>query len=197
MKRYVLLSVYDKTGIVELARGLVELGRTIISTGGTARTLREAGLPVTDVAEFTGFPELLDGRIKTLHPLIHGGLLARLGLAEHVQQMAGNGIEPIDLVVVNLYPFADTVRKPGVTTEEVIEQIDIGGTTILRGAAKNHDRVTAVMDPGMYGVVLEQLRMLGDTTPALRLQLAATVFGRTMDYDAEVADFLRRLHNHL
>ncbi len=197
MKRYALLSVYEKTGIVEFARGLVELEWTLLSTGGTARTLREAGLPVTDVAEFTGFPEMLDGRVKTLHPLIHGGLLGRVDLQEHVVQMLNNGIKPIDLVVVNLYPFAATVRKPGVTTEEVTEQIDIGGPSMLRSAAKNYTRVTAVMDPGMYGVVLGQFQSVGNTTLELRLQLMASVFGRTAEYDAEVADFFRRLYSHL
>jgi phosphoribosylaminoimidazolecarboxamide formyltransferase/IMP cyclohydrolase len=149
-----LLSVSDKTGLVDFARGLHKLGWELVSTGGTARTLRENGIPVRDVADVTQFPEMLDGRVKTLHPAVHGGLLARRDLPEHMSAIAEHNITPIDLVVVNLYPFRQTAAREGVTPDEVIEQIDIGGPSMLRSAAKYCASVTAVVDPADYGTVL-------------------------------------------
>ena len=172
--RRALLSVTDKTGLVDFARGLAGQGVEVLSTGGTAAALREAGLAVTDVSAHTGFPEMLDGRVKTLHPLIHGGLLFRRDLPEHVAQAAAHGIAPIDLVVVNLYAFEKTVSRDGVTRGEAIENIDIGGPSMLRSAAKNHEAVTVVCDPGDYAeVLLEMSEHGGDTTVELRRRLAA------------------------
>ncbi|NNC87321.1 MAG: bifunctional phosphoribosylaminoimidazolecarboxamide formyltransferase/IMP cyclohydrolase [Akkermansiaceae bacterium] len=187
-----LLSVSDKTGLVEFAQALhEEFAVELLSTGGTAAALREAGLPVLDVAEYTGAPELFEGRVKTLHPKVHGGLLFRRDSAEHLQQAKENGIEPIDLVVVNLYPFEETVAKEGVTLEEAIENIDIGGPSMLRSAAKNASAVTVVSDPRDYERVLEDLRAHdGDTSLRLREELATAVFRRTADYDAAIANFL-------
>src|SRR5262249_28663858 len=153
-----LISVHDKTGVVEFARGLVALGAEIVSTGGTAKLLRESGIAVVDVAEVTGFPEMLDGRVKTLHPKVHGGLLARRDLPEHVAALERHGIRPIDLVAVTLYPFEQTVARPGVSLAEAIENIDIGGPSMIRGAAKNHAHVAVVTDPAQYGPVLDELR---------------------------------------
>ena len=183
-----LLSVSDKSGLVPLARELAALGWELVSTGGTARALREAGLAVADVSDVTRFPEMLDGRVKTLHPAVHGGLLARRDVAEHVAAIAEHGIAPIDLVVVNLYPFRETVARGGVTFEEAIEQIDIGGPSMLRSAAKNHDAVTVVVDPRDYDPVLAALRA-GDAAAAhaLRRRLAAKVFAHTAAYDAAIA----------
>ena len=158
-----LLSVSDKTGLVEFARALAAMGVILVSTGGTARTLAEAGLAVADVASVTGFPELLDGRVKTLHPAIHGGILARRDLDAHRGALARHGIAPIDLVVVNLYPFAATVAR-GATIAECIENIDIGGPSLIRGAAKNHDFVTVATDPGDYDQVLAAMRRHGGAT---------------------------------
>ncbi|MFM8788731.1 MAG: bifunctional phosphoribosylaminoimidazolecarboxamide formyltransferase/IMP cyclohydrolase, partial [Chthoniobacterales bacterium] len=155
--RRALLSVSDKTGLVDLARGLAAHGVELLSTGGTAAALREAGLAVKDVSEHTGFPEMLDGRVKTLHPLVHGGLLYRRDLPSHVEQAAAHGIAPIDLVVVNLYPFEQTVACKDVTREEAIENIDIGGPSMLRSAAKNHASVTVLCDPADYAEVLREL----------------------------------------
>lgn len=185
-----LLSVWDKTGLVPFARTLAELGVELVSTGGTARVLREAGLKVTELSEFTGFPEMLDGRVKTLHPKVHGGLLFLRGHPEHEATAARHGIVPIDLVVVNLYPFEQTVARPGVTFAEAIENIDIGGPAMLRSAAKNHASVTVVVDPADYDCVAEQLRARGETTPELRRQLAEKVFARTAAYDAAIAAWL-------
>ncbi|MEW6325605.1 MAG: bifunctional phosphoribosylaminoimidazolecarboxamide formyltransferase/IMP cyclohydrolase, partial [Nitrospirota bacterium] len=162
-----LLSVSNKDGLAPFARALVELGVELISTGGTARLLREQGLPVRDVAEVTGFPEMLDGRVKTLHPKIHGGLLGRRDDPSHVRQMAEHGIAPIDLVVVNLYPFEATLAKAGATPEEIIEQIDIGGPSMVRSAAKNHQDVAVVVDPADYEPVRRELAEHGG---ALRLE---------------------------
>ncbi|NWG75284.1 MAG: hypothetical protein HXY24_11860 [Rubrivivax sp.] len=190
--RRALLSVYDKTGVVPFARGLAELGVELISTGGTAQALREAELPVRDVGEVTDFPELLDGRVKTLHPRIHGGLLARRDRPEHLATLAAHQIQPIDLVAVNLYPFEATIARPGVTREEAIEQIDIGGPAMLRSAAKNHASVTVVCNPGRYDQILSEMRAGGGaTTAALRWSLACEVFERTAEYDAAVAAWLR------
>ena len=189
--RRALLSVTDKTGLVDFARGLHEHGVELLSTGGTAKVLRDAGLTVKDVSEHTGFPEMLDGRVKTLHPMIHGGLLFRRDLPAHAEQAAAHGIEPIDLVVVNLYAFEQTVAREGVTREEAIENIDIGGPSMLRSAAKNHAPVTVVSDPADYDTVLGEMRANdGATTPELRAHLAAKVFDLTARYDRAIADYL-------
>ena len=183
--RRALLSVSDKRDLLPLAQGLVELGVQLLSTGGTARALRDAGLPVTDVSSVTGFPEIMDGRVKTLHPRIHGGLLGRAGIDDAV--MAEHGIEPIDLLVVNLYPFQATIARDGVTEPEAIEQIDIGGPAMLRAAAKNHARVTVVVDPADYASVLASLRQ-GGTTHSQRRELAARTYAHTASYDGAIAD---------
>ena len=183
-----LLSVSDKTSLVDFARQLVALGWELISTGGTARALREAGLGVADVSDVTRFPEMLDGRVKTLHPAVHGGLLARRDLPEHMAAIAAHDIAPIDLVVVNLYPFRETVARPGVSPEEVIEQIDIGGPSMLRSAAKNFASVTVVVDPADYTEVLEVVGAADEGRAAqLRRRLAAKVFAHTAAYDAAIA----------
>jgi phosphoribosylaminoimidazolecarboxamide formyltransferase / IMP cyclohydrolase len=187
-----LISVHDKTGVVDFARGLVALGAEIISTGGTARLLRESGIAVVDVAEVTGFPEMLDGRVKTLHPKVHGGLLARRELPEHVAALERHGIRPIDLVAVTLYPFEQTVARTGVTLEEAIENIDIGGPSMIRGAAKNHAHVAVLTDPAQYGPVLDELRKAdGTLSDETRFRLAAEAFRRTAQYDAAIAAYLR------
>jgi phosphoribosylaminoimidazolecarboxamide formyltransferase/IMP cyclohydrolase len=188
--RRALLSVSDKTGLVEFARKLAAANIELISTGGTAGALRAAGLTVTDLSAYTGFPEMMDGRVKTLHPKVHGGLLFIRGNPTHEKAAATYGIEPIDLVVVNLYPFEQTVARPGVSMEEAIENIDIGGPSMLRSAAKNHESVTVVTDPADYDVVAEQISANGGTTLDLRKQLAAKVFARTAAYDAAIADHL-------
>lgn len=191
--RRALLSVTDKTGLFEFARALHDHGIELLSTGGTARALREAGLPVKDVADYTGFPEMLDGRVKTLHPKIHGGLLFRRDLPSHVAQAAAHGIEPIDLVVVNLYAFEATVAREDVTIEEAMEDIDIGGPSMLRSAAKNHAAVTVVCDPSDYDTILREMASnAGATTPELRARLAAKVFDLTARYDRAVADYFGR-----
>ena len=181
-----LLSLSDKTGLLDFARGLQTLGWELVSTGGTARTLREAGIPVRDVSEITGFPEMLDGRVKTLHPVVHGGLLARRDLPEHMAAIAEQGIEPIDLVAVNLYPFRETASRAGVSPDDVIEQIDIGGPSMLRSAAKNFASVTTVVDPADYPRVLAALPDAANGL-ALRRELAAKVFEHTAAYDAAIA----------
>jgi phosphoribosylaminoimidazolecarboxamide formyltransferase / IMP cyclohydrolase len=188
--RRALLSVHDKTGIVDFARGLVDLGVEIVSTGGTASLLRQAGLAVRDVAEVTGFPEMLDGRVKTLHPKIHGGILARRDVAAHLDVLARHDIPPIDLVVVALYPFEATVARPGVTRAEAIEQIDIGGPAMIRSAAKNHAGVGVVTDRSQYRDVLDELRATGALSDATRLRLARDAFRRTAQYDAAIAAYL-------
>ncbi|HEX6131210.1 MAG TPA: bifunctional phosphoribosylaminoimidazolecarboxamide formyltransferase/IMP cyclohydrolase [Actinomycetota bacterium] len=190
--RRALLAVYDKTGVVELARGLRELGVELVSSGGTAAALREAGVDVTTVEEVTGSPEMLDGRVKTLHPRIHAGLLADRRRPEHVAQLEAHGIEPFDLVVVNLYPFRETVAA-GAATDEAIERIDIGGPAIVRAAAKNHASVAVVVDPARYGEVLEELRRDGAIPEATRRSLAAAAFAHTAAYDAAVAAWFASL----
>ena len=185
-----LLSVSDKTGLVPFARILSGSGVELISTGGTARTLREAGLKVKDISEHTGFPEMLDGRVKTLHPKVHGGLLFIRDNAGHEAAAREHGIQPIDLVVVNLYPFEQTVAKPNVALHDAIENIDIGGPSMLRSAAKNHDSVTVVVDPLDYADVADQIKATGNTTLELRRKLAAKVFARTAAYDAAIAAHL-------
>ncbi|MEP6858630.1 MAG: bifunctional phosphoribosylaminoimidazolecarboxamide formyltransferase/IMP cyclohydrolase [Gemmatimonadales bacterium] len=181
-----LLSVSDKTGVVDFARGLAKLGWSLISTGGTAKALREAAVPVRDVSLVTDFPEMLDGRVKTLHPAIHGGLLARRDVPDHMKALADHHIEPIDLVAVNLYPFEETAGRAGAKPEEVIEQIDIGGPSMLRSAAKNFAAVTAIVDPADYGRVLAALEA-GDDDLDLRRLLAEKVFAHTTAYDSAIA----------
>ena len=188
MIRRALVSVSDKRGVVELARVLTELGFEILSTGGTAAALAAAGIAVTQVSAHTGAPEILDGRVKTLHPRIHGGLLGR-DTPAHQQEMAANGIAPIGLVVVNLYPFEATIAAPGTTFAHAVENIDIGGPSMLRSAAKNHERVTVVVDPEDYGWVTEALRA-GGTSAAQRLALARTAFAHTAAYDGAIAAYL-------
>jgi phosphoribosylaminoimidazolecarboxamide formyltransferase/IMP cyclohydrolase len=187
-----LISVSDKTGLIPFAQILAQAGIEIISTGGTAKTLREAGLKVKDISEHTGFPEMLDGRVKTLHPKVHGGLLFIRGNAMHENAVKQHGITPIDLVVVNLYPFEATVAKPNVTLHDAIENIDIGGPSMLRSAAKNHDSVTVVVDPFDYAEVAKQISETGNTTLELRRKLAAKVFARTATYDAAIAAHLQK-----
>ncbi len=191
MGRRALLSVADKSGLVPFARGLVELGWTLISTGGTARALSEAGLPVQSVESVTGFPEILGGRVKTLHPAVHGGLLARREPA-HLGELARHGIGTIDLVAVNLYPFEAAIARPGVQLHEAIEEIDIGGVTLLRAAAKNHEGVIVVSDPAQYDEVLQVLRESGEAPLELRRRLAVAAFERTARYDAAIAGYLSR-----
>ena len=188
--RRALLSVSDKSGLAELAKTLVSAGAELISTGGTARALRESGLQVKDLSAYTGFPEMLDGRVKTLHPKVHGGLLYVRGNSDHEAAVQHNGIEPIDLVVVNLYPFEQTVARTGTTLAEAIENIDIGGPSMLRSAAKNHESVTVVVDPADYAEVAAQIQSAGHTTLELRRRLAAKVFARTAAYDAAIAGYL-------
>ncbi|MBI3875316.1 MAG: bifunctional phosphoribosylaminoimidazolecarboxamide formyltransferase/IMP cyclohydrolase [Verrucomicrobia bacterium] len=187
-----LLSVSDKTGLVEFAKVLAAAGVELLSTGGTAKALRDAGLAVKDVSEHTGFPEMLDGRVKTLHPKVHGGLLFIRGNAAHEAAAKEHGIAPIDLVVVNLYPFEATVAKPNVALHDAIENIDIGGPSMLRSAAKNHDSVTVVVDPADYGEVATQIKTNGNTTLELRRKLAAKVYARTAAYDAAIAAHLQK-----
>ena len=184
--RRALLAVFDKAGIVEFARELVELGVALVSSGGTAQTLRDAGLPVTPVEEVTGFPEMLGGRVKTLHPKIHGGILADRRKPEHLEQLAEHGIEPFDLVVVNLYPFRETVAS-GAGPEDVIEKIDIGGPAMVRAAAKNFESVGVVVSPARYPDVLGELKRDGGLSPETRRSLAAEAFAHTAAYDAAVA----------
>jgi phosphoribosylaminoimidazolecarboxamide formyltransferase/IMP cyclohydrolase len=185
-----LISVSDKTGLIPFATTLAAAGVELLSTGGTAKALREAQLAVRDLSDFTGFPEMLDGRVKTLHPKVHGGLLYLRGHPEHEATIRRHGIVAIDLVVVNLYPFEETVAKPGVSLEEAIENIDIGGPSMLRSAAKNHVSVTVVTDPADYAEVARQIQAAGETTLELRRRLAARVFARTAAYDAAIASHL-------
>jgi phosphoribosylaminoimidazolecarboxamide formyltransferase/IMP cyclohydrolase len=187
--RRALLSVSDKTGLLDLARALAARGVELLSTGGTARELRAAELPVTDVAEVTGFPEMMDGRVKTLHPRVHGGLLALRDDPGHVAAMAAHGIPAIDLLVVNLYPFEATVAR-GAGHDEAVEMIDIGGPAMIRAAAKNHAHVAVVIDPEDYGALLDELAASGGTTLAFRRRLALTAYSRTAAYDAAVSSWL-------
>ena len=188
-----LISVSDKNGLDTFARGLHELGVELLSTGGSAAFLREQGLPVVEVSDYTGYPECFDGRVKTLHPRIHGGFLQVRGDAAHEAKAKELDVPPIDLVVVNLYPFEKTIARPGVTLEEAIENIDIGGPAMLRGAAKNHQSVTVVTDPADYATVLEEMRTEGGaTTLKTRERLAIKVYQRTSAYDAAIADYLNR-----
>ncbi len=191
-----LVSVSDKSGIIELAQQLQANGIEIISTGGTAKAIADAGIPVVPIDEVTGFPEMMDGRVKTLHPKIHGGLLARRDLSDHVESMNEHDIQPIDLVIVNLYPFEATIAKPGVTEAEAIEQIDIGGPSMVRSAAKNHASVAIVTDPSQYAGLIDQLKENdGQTTFALRKQLAAEAFVQTAAYDSMISNWMMREHS--
>ena len=187
-----LISVSDKTGIVELAKGLQSLGVEILSTGGTRKKMEDAGIKVVGVSEYTGFPEMMDGRVKTLHPKIHAGLLALRENEDHVKQMEERGFGYIDMVVVNLYPFRETIAKPDVTLEEAVEQIDIGGPTMLRSAAKNFRNVVVIVNPDRYDQVLEEIRNDGDVSQETRYALAQEVFEHTAAYDAAIASYLHR-----
>ncbi len=192
--RQALISVSDKTGLAELARGLADSGVAILSTGGTAKLLAASGVKVTEVAEYTGYPEMLDGRLKTLHPKVHGGLLARRDLPAHMAAIEGAGIAPIDLVVVNLYPFQQTIARPGCTFDEAVENIDIGGPTMIRAAAKNHAGVAVLTDPADYAGILDELRANGGALgAATRLALAKKAFAHTAAYDAGIANYLTAL----
>jgi phosphoribosylaminoimidazolecarboxamide formyltransferase / IMP cyclohydrolase len=186
--RRALLAVYDKSGVVAFARALAELGVALVSSGGTAAALREAGLDVTAVEEVTGFPEMLGGRVKTLHPRIHGGILADRRRKEHVDELEQHGIDPFDLVVVNLYPFRETVAS-GAAFDDVIEKIDIGGPAMVRAAAKNFESVGIVVRPDRYEIVLDELRLEGGLTRATRYALAAEAFAHTAAYDAAVGSW--------
>lgn len=190
-----LLSVTDKTGIVEFAKELVNFEIEIVSTGGTAKVLRDAGIKVTDISEVTGFPEMMDGRVKTLHPKVHGGLLAIRDNPKHVEDMNRHGIIPISLVAVNLYAFEKTVQREGVTLEEAIENIDIGGPSMLRSAAKNFKYVTVIVDPNDYPLVIKEMKENnGNTTLSLRFNLAKKVFKTTSSYDAAIYEYLNKVN---
>src|SRR5579863_1977175 len=190
--RRALISVTDKAELGPFVRGLVALGFEIVSTGGTRRYLLEQQLPVVEISQYTGFPEMMDGRLKTLHPKVHGGLLGRPGLAEDAQSMREHGILPFELVVCNLYAFEATVARPGVTAEEAIENIDIGGPSMIRSAAKNHAYVAVVTQPGQYGQVLQALQA-GALSHAFRRELAAAAFEMTARYDRAIADYMAQL----
>lgn len=186
-----IISVTDKTGVVDFARKLSEFGIKILSTGGTAKAMRDGGLSVMDISDYTGFPEMLDGRVKTLHPKVHGGLLGVRDNEEHVKLMKSHGIEDIDLVVVNLYQFEKTVAKEGVTLEDAIENIDIGGPAMLRSSAKNFRFVTVITDPSDYGIVLDEMKKNGGaTTLKTRFRLAKKVFQLTHQYDGAITRYL-------
>jgi phosphoribosylaminoimidazolecarboxamide formyltransferase/IMP cyclohydrolase len=186
-----LMSVTDKSGLLEFAQFLAGHRVEILSTGGTARMLRDGGVAVVEVSDYTGFPEMLDGRVKTLHPKIHGGILGRRDLASHQDQMARQGIQPIDMVVVNLYQFEQAIAKPGCTLEDAIENIDIGGPTLLRAAAKNYQAVTVVVDPADYPRLMQEMKLnKGATNLATRFNLAAKVFKLTHEYDGAIYRYL-------
>jgi phosphoribosylaminoimidazolecarboxamide formyltransferase/IMP cyclohydrolase len=188
-----IISVTDKTGIVDFAKALARFGVQILSTGGTARALREGGIEVTDISEYTGFPEMMDGRVKTLHPKVHGGLLGLRDNPEHIRMMQEQGIRTIDMVVVNLYQFEKTVAKKGVTLEEAIENIDIGGPSMLRSSAKNFKNVTVIVDPSDYDRVLQEMEERdGETTPDTRFRLAKKVFRLTHHYDGAISRYLEK-----
>jgi phosphoribosylaminoimidazolecarboxamide formyltransferase/IMP cyclohydrolase len=187
-----IISVTDKSGIVDFAASLTRFGVDILSTGGTARVIREKGISVTDISDYTGFPEMMDGRVKTLHPKVHGGLLGLRDHPEHVKMMAAHGITPIDMVVVNLYRFEETVAREGVTLDEAIENIDIGGPSMLRSSAKNFKYVTVVVDPADYPDVLKEMEAIGgETTLKTRFRLAKKVFELTHQYDGAISRYLQ------
>ncbi len=186
-----IISVTDKSGIVDFAKELTKFGVQILSTGGTAKAIREGGIPVKDISDYTGFPEMMDGRVKTLHPKVHGGLLGLRDNPEHVAMMEKYGITPIDMVVVNLYQFEKTVAKEGVTLEDAIENIDIGGPSMLRSSAKNFRDVTVIVDPADYAVVLKEMAQSDcETTLKTRFRLAGKVFRLMNQYDGAIADYL-------
>ena len=187
-----LLSVSDKTGIVELGKFLSEKGVEIISTGGTMKALRDAGVPVTYVSDVTGFPEIMDGRVKTLNPKIHGAILAVRSNPDHMQALAEHNITPIDLVVVNLYPFRETISKPGVTEAEAIENIDIGGPAMVRASAKNFKDVVIVTYPRRYAQLMEMLEKDGDIDARTRKELAFEAFSHTAEYDTMISEYLNK-----
>lgn len=186
-----LISVSDKTGVVEFAKGLVALGWEILSTSGTMKLLKESGVPVTSVSDVTGFPEICDGRVKTLHPKIHGALLARRDIPEHMKELKDNDIDTIDLVCVNLYPFRETIAKPDVTMEDAVEHIDIGGPSMLRSAAKNWESVTVVCNPADYETILSEVKADGNTTRETRLKLSAKAYTHTAEYDMAISTYMR------
>jgi phosphoribosylaminoimidazolecarboxamide formyltransferase/IMP cyclohydrolase len=189
-----LISVSNKQGIVEFAKALTQIGIEILSTGGTAEALRDAGISVKEVSEYTGFPEMLNGRVKTLHPKIHGGLLCRRDNPEDMEEIKKHGIDTIDMVVVNLYPFEETISKPGVTMTEAIENIDIGGPTMLRSAAKNFRDVAVIVDPAEYKKIIREMKKLkGALSYKTRLGLAKKVFKRTSQYDKAIAAYLSKV----
>lgn len=192
-KKRALISVSDKTGVAEFARKLVELGFEIVSTGGTSKMLEESGVPVIGIHEVTGFPEILEGRVKTLHPAIHGGLLAKFSEESHQAQLTEQKIDKIDLVCVNLYPFQATIAKPDVTVDEAIENIDIGGPAMLRASAKNHEYVTVVIDPADYDIVLAELKQTQEVSAETRRRFAAKVFRHTAAYDAMISEYMTKL----
>ncbi|WP_173444577.1 IMP cyclohydrolase [Selenomonas ruminantium] len=187
-----LISVSNKEGVVEFARQLHEAGVEIISTGGTMKAIKEAGIPVTYVSDVTGFPEIMDGRVKTLNPYIHGGILAVRDNAEHVAQMEKHGIKGIDLVAVNLYPFKETIAKPDVTLAEAIENIDIGGPAMVRASAKNFKFVTIVTNPAKYNEVIAQIKENGGVDDRTRMELAQEAFAHTAAYDTMIQDYLAK-----
>ena len=191
-KMRALISVSDKTGIIELAKELTDLGIEIISTGGTYKKLKEEGIQAIEISELTGFPECLDGRVKTLHPVVHAGLLAMRSKPEHMKQLEELKIETIDMVIVNLYPFKATILKEGVTREEAVENIDIGGPTMLRSAAKNYQDVTVIVDPADYKIVLTQLKEKGEVSLDTKFYLMQKVFMHTSNYDTMIADYLKK-----
>jgi phosphoribosylaminoimidazolecarboxamide formyltransferase/IMP cyclohydrolase len=189
-----IISVSNKDGVVEFAKALGSMGIEILSTGGTAKALREAGIYVKEVSEYTGFPEMLDGRVKTLHPKIHGGLLSRRDNPRDMEEIKGHGIDTIDMVVVNLYPFEETISRPGVSFAEAIENIDIGGPTMLRSASKNFQDVAAIVDPSDYKKVIKEMKRLkGDLSYKTRLNLAKKVFKLISRYDKAIADYLTKV----
>jgi phosphoribosylaminoimidazolecarboxamide formyltransferase/IMP cyclohydrolase len=189
-----ILSVSNKKGLLEFAKELSAMGVEILSTGGTARALREGGIPVKDVSEHTGFPEMLDGRVKTLHPKIHGGLLSRRKNPKDMEEIEKHGIVPIDMVVVNLYPFEETIAKPDVTFEDAIENIDIGGPTMLRSASKNFQDVAVIVDPADYAPVIKEMKERnGELAYKRKMELAKKVFGHTSRYDALITEYLAKV----
>lgn len=192
MKKRAIISVSDKTGVVEFAKGLAELDFEIISTGGTAKALKEAGIDVIGISDITSYPECLDGRVKTLHPLIHAGILAMRSNEEHMRQLKEIGAQPIDVVAVNLYPFKSTILKPGVTLEEAVENIDIGGPTMIRSAAKNWQDVCVIVDPADYSAVINEYKENGEVSRETKFRLCGKVFNHTAAYDAMIAEYMRK-----
>lgn len=194
MVKRAVISVSNKEGVVEFAKALISMGVEILSTGGTAKTLRDAGISVKEVSEYTGFPEMLDGRVKTLHPKIHGGLLSRRDNLKDMEEIKKHGIDTIDMVVVNLYPFEETISRPGVTFAEAIENIDIGGPTMLRSASKNFQDVAVIVDPSDYKKIIREMKKLKRTlSDRTRLKLAKKVFRRTSQYDKAIAAYLSKV----